>query len=100
MCGGFKLQTLGGGEEEKSLVVHPLFEPEMKGPRNPEARDRGNHDTGSLTYRCFLPDLTGFVSACYVRSIPPPAAAGDKSPQGLLKDVQPRMSGFRVTGHR
>ncbi len=40
-----------------------------------------HHDTGSLAYRCFLPDLTGFTSACHVSSIPsPPPTGGPPGP--------------------
>ena len=56
------------------------------------------HDTGWMTYRCFLPDLTGFVTACCaVPDLGQPLAHGRTGP---LKGLRPRMSGFRVTGHR
>jgi hypothetical protein len=35
-----------------------------------------------------------------VRSISPPEAAEGQLVKDLLKDFQPRISGFRVTGHR
>jgi hypothetical protein len=56
------------------------------------------HDTGRFTYRCFLPDLTEFVTSCCV--------APDRVPHKARvtvdpkKGIQPRVSGFRVTGHR
>ena len=36
----------------------------------PKAEGRKSRDTASLTYRCFLPDLTRFVSVCCAGSGP------------------------------
>ncbi len=53
-----------------------------------------DHDTDCITYRCFLPDLTRFVTVCC-------AAAGPGNPRSTGSPpggVQPRISGFRVEG--
>ncbi len=56
------------------------------------------HDTGWMTYRCFLPDLTGFVTTCCMAADQgQPLGHGAMDPQ---KGIQPRISGFRATGHR
>ena len=68
---------------------------------SPGEKDRYHHDTGCFTYRCFLPDLTGFISVCHVRSTSSPKAIKGQSPiKILMKDFQSRISGSRVTGHR
>jgi len=33
-------------------------------------RGRYHHDTDGIIYRCFLPDLTGFISVRHVSSTP------------------------------
>ena len=54
---------------------------------------------GGTTYRCFLPDLTGFVGSC--RAGPGPqrrfssAVPESAEPRG---GIRPRISGFRVQG--
>jgi len=57
------------------------------------------YHTGNATYRCFLPDLTGFIaSSCiepdYQRCSAKTNLAGRKPQAG----IQPRYSGFRVQG--
>jgi hypothetical protein len=52
------------------LVVHPFSNPQesvLTGLR----KSREQHDTDRITYRCFLPDLTGFATVCHVRSTRP-----------------------------
>jgi len=56
------------------------------------------HDTGCITYRCFLPDLTGFVTACCV--VPDQGQLLGRGAMDPQKGIQPRISGFRATGHR
>jgi hypothetical protein len=49
----------------RKMVVHPLLcSYEDFSPIRPESI----HDTDNITYRCFLPDLTRFVSIYYVAS--------------------------------
>jgi len=57
------------------------------------------YHTGNTTYRCFLPDLTGFIaSSCiepdYQRRSAKTSLAGCQPQAG----IQPRYSGFRVQG--
>jgi hypothetical protein len=57
------------------------------------------YHTGNTTYRCFLPDLTGFIaSSCiepdYQRRSAKTNLAGCQPQAG----IQPRYSGFRVQG--
>jgi len=57
------------------------------------------YHTGNATYRCFLPDLTGFIaSSCiepdYQRRSAKTNLAGCQPQAG----IQPRYSGFRVQG--
>jgi len=53
---------------KKELGRAPFVEP-AKGDRTPPGdQARCNHDTAGDTYRCFLPDLTGFVLVCCVVS--------------------------------
>ena len=57
------------------------------------------YHTGNTTYRCFLPDLTGFiVSSCiepdYQHRLAKTNLAGREPQTG----IQPRYSGFRVQG--
>jgi len=40
-------------------------------------------DTNGPIYRCFLPDLTGFIGVCYVSSIFTPAASREPAKRGL-----------------
>jgi len=51
-------------------------------------------DTNCITYRCFLPDLTRFVTVCC-------AAAGRRPFRFVhipIGGIQPRISGFREKG--
>ena len=50
--------------EGRSLAVHPLLNQLEKRPLTSRRLTRVNHDTAGDTYRCFLPDLTGFVFDC------------------------------------
>ncbi len=52
------------GGLKKSLAVHPLLNQREKRPLTFRDLIRVNHDTAGDTYRCFLPDLTGFVFDC------------------------------------
>src|SRR4030042_6427377 len=57
------------------------------------------YHTGNTTYRCFLPDLTGFIApSCiepdYQRRSAKTSLAGCQPQAG----IQPRDSGFRVQG--
>ncbi len=51
------------------MVVHPLSNPH-KPVLTDLRKSRAQHDTDRITYRCFLPDLTGFATVCHVRSTP------------------------------
>ena len=53
------------------LAVHPPSPPPQPRGASGGLRISRRHDTDCLTYRCFLPDLTGFASACCVGSNPP-----------------------------
>jgi len=59
---------LGGLRKINDLGRASLIEPITGCPHQLGDRSRCLHDTGCLTYRCFLPDLTGFISACHARS--------------------------------
>ncbi len=84
----------------KNLAVHPPSSPPQSEGWPGGLRISSRHDTNRLVYRCFLPDLTGFTSVCCVGSNPPPWSAPAGCAATLKKGLQPRVSGFRVTGHR
>jgi hypothetical protein len=50
--------------EKKPLAVHPTSGSAFSRSICVVALIRDVHDTNCNTYRCFLPDLTGFVSVC------------------------------------
>ena len=50
--------------EEKPSAVHPTSGSAFSRSICVVALIRDVHDTNCDTYRCFLPDLTGFVSVC------------------------------------
>ena len=55
--------------------------------------------TGELTYRCFLPDLTGFVRRPLRRARPStPLAPGEPQKTRPRAGIRPRYSGLRVQG--
>ncbi len=59
-------------------------------------RPKPAHDTDWITYRCFLPDLTGFVTACcVVPDLGQLLEHGSARPQ---KGIQPRIE--RISGNR
>ncbi len=58
----FAIYTAFG--REKDLGRAPLVELVGVKPLTFEHPIRVNRDTAGDTYRCFLPDLTGFVAAC------------------------------------
>jgi len=75
-CGAVKINPLGG------LVVHParrltdpawpciLSRTNSQGVPFLKPKIRGSYDTNRIIYRCFLPDLTGFIIVCCVTSNP------------------------------
>ena len=66
----------------RKMVVHPLLcSYEDLSPVRPDSI----HDTNNITYRCFLPDLTRFVSVCYV-------AAGPKDRKASRQTLQREFS--------
>jgi hypothetical protein len=79
--------------------VHPLSNRLVRDPSRPGMRLECTSTQTGNTYRCFLPDLTGFISVCCVVS---------NLLQGLARSTQHKpfkgnsipLSGFRVTGHR
>ncbi len=75
-----------------------LCTPRRIDPNNTSHRVTGIvRDTNDITYRCFLPDLTRFVSACC-------ATAGQNGPRSSKNDpkggIQPRMKRISGIGHR
>ena len=65
-------------------------------PQDVMIRPKPAHDTDCITYRCFLPDLTGFVTACcVVPDLGQPLAHGSGGPQ---KGIRPRIK--RISGNR
>jgi hypothetical protein len=46
-------------------------------------KSREQHDTDRITYRCFLPDLTGFATVCHVRSTPSSEPARVNADEGF-----------------
>ena len=65
-------------------------------PQDVMIRPKPAHDTDCITYRCFLPDLTGFVTACcVVPDLGQPLAHGIGGPQ---KGIRPRIK--RISGNR
>jgi len=52
---------------KKFLAVHPFLNQRQQRPWSKTSiRDR--YDTNRIIYRCFLPDLTGFITVCCVPS--------------------------------
>ena len=62
-------------------------------------RNRDIHDTDCFTYRCFLPDLTGFANVCHMESTSSHAAIRVRplldSHRGLSTPHK-RISGYRA----
>jgi len=57
------------------------------------------YHTGDATYRCFLPDLTGFiVSSCIEPDYQHRSAKTSLASRKPQAGIQPRYSGFRVQG--
>jgi len=56
------------GEGKKELGRAPFVELAKADHTPPCNQIRCNYDTAGDTYRCFLPDLTGFVVVCCVVS--------------------------------
>ncbi len=54
------------------------------------------HDTDWITYRCFLPDLTGFVTTCCV--VPDLGQLLEHESVSPQKGIQPRIE--RISGYR
>ena len=67
---GLRCSSRGNGLHDKGLVFEsnlgraPFVEPTGIETPAGERQIRVNHDTDRNTYRCFLPDLTGFASVC------------------------------------
>ena len=59
---------------------------------------RDGYDTNCIIYRCFLPDLTGFITVCCVPSNPDLRKRAPRCRYNPEKEILPRMSGFRVQG--
>jgi hypothetical protein len=59
---------------------------------------RDKYDTNRIIYRCFLPDLTGFITVCCVPSNTDLKTRGLSFRYHPQKEILPRMSGFRVQG--
>jgi len=62
-------------------------------------KSREQHDTDRITYRCFLPDLTGFATVCHVRSTPSSEPVRASAGEGFSKrtfDPHKRISGCRA----
>ncbi len=57
---------------------------------HPSDQVRFNHDTAGGTYRCFLPDLTGFVLVCCVVSNRRRELIRSAQLRALQKGIQPR----------
>ena len=55
-------------------------------------------DTNRIIYRCFLPDLTGFITVCCVTSNPDLRRVTIMTISSPQEEIQPRVSGFRVQG--
>lgn len=58
------VSAISAVKDEKPLAVHPTSGLAFPKAACVVALIRGDHDTNCNTYRCFLPDLTGFVSVC------------------------------------
>jgi hypothetical protein len=54
----------GLNRKEKPLAVHPPSGSTLPGTADADSLIRRACDTNRDRYRCFLPDLTGFVSVC------------------------------------
>jgi hypothetical protein len=59
---------------------------------------RDRYDTNRIIYRCFLPDLTGFITVCCVPSNPDLRTRDLYSRYNPQKEIRPRIGGFRVQG--
>jgi hypothetical protein len=66
----------GRGASEKGLGRASPFE--FLSQQVFTSREKGGerHDTDCFTYRCFLPDLTGFINVCHVGSTSSPGGLG------------------------
>jgi len=83
----------------KKRVVHPLLTLPSGLSLSGSSDQESLWHPDAATYRCFLPDLTGFVVFC--RTGPGPQRhPTEPVPQGYKPQVgiQPRFSGFRVQG--
>jgi hypothetical protein len=58
------MTALKGKCQKWFLGRAPFVEPAEITPATFQHLIRVNHDTAGDTYRCFLPDLTGFVFVC------------------------------------
>ena len=58
------VSAISAVKDKKPLAVHPTSGLAFPRAACVVALIRGDHDTNCNTYRCFLPDLTGFVSVC------------------------------------
>ena len=59
---------------------------------------RGNHDTNCNTYRCFLPDLTGFVSVCCAVSNQHQQQTSPGRTVDLQGEFNPALADFGLQG--
>ena len=74
---------------KRPLDVHPSSSSAFPWTVRVAALIRGNHDTNCNTYRCFLPDLTGFVSVCCAVSNQQQAQTGPGLTVTLCREFNP-----------
>ena len=61
---------------------------------------RGSCDTNRIIYRCFLPDLTGFITVCRVTSNLDFRSGRHPVRLNPQEEIQPRYERISGTGHR
>ena len=81
--------------------VHPPPNRRREALRAANSSRESLQHTAVTTYRCYLPVLTGFVGCrCTGPSLQRRLPVAANRPLSPRVGLQPRYSGFRVTGHR
>ena len=95
----FRMRIGKGCEGEGAAKKSPVVNPPSNGSEKRRAVSRTGtiRDTGAITYRCFLPDLTRFVTACCAAAVRNGLLFFAYCPQGGNSAPHKRISG---TGHR